>query len=246
MSASARFRTNGHRRPAVGFYLMVLSVSMILMITGLSALLAVRIQRRGAEDGNDFGAARLYAQSAIELGMHWIENDTTWRTSRGEGLWAVNQPIGEGSFTLEANDLGTNNLLESSAETDSVLLTGTGFKGDARYKLQATVMPLIRGLDCLEVALDAGGDLTFSNTLTCDQTVSANGNIIATGGSGTSDLEAVGTIDPGGIVGTQTTISAPAHPAGLEHRVRLLRRPGQRNRDRHQPTTNSRRETQDI
>jgi hypothetical protein len=188
---------------------MVLSVSMILMITGLSALVASRIQRRGSEGGNDLGAASLYAQSAIDLGMYWIENDSAWRTSRGEGSWAVKQLIGQGSFSLEANDLGSTKLLEASADTDSVLLTGTGFKGQAEYKLQVTLTPYVRGLDCLEVALDAGVDLTFSSTLSCDHTVSANGNIIATGASGTSNLEALGTIDPGGIVGTQTTLSNP-------------------------------------
>ena len=80
---------------------------------------------------------------------------------------------------MEANDLGSNGLLEASADTDSVLLTGTGFKGDARYKLQVTLTPQLRGLDCLEVALDAGVDLTFSSTLTCNQTVSANDDIDA-------------------------------------------------------------------
>ncbi len=189
---------------------MVLSVSMILMIIGLSALLAVRIQRRGAEGGNDLGAASLYAQSAIELGMHWIESDSTWRTSRGEGYWAVNQPIGEGSFSLEANDLGSNKLLEASADTDSVLLTGTGFKSDARYKLQVTLTAQKQALSCLEVALHAGTIVDLdSATVQCNQTISANDSITAVGASGTSDLEAVNSITPGGIVGQQTTGITP-------------------------------------
>ncbi|MCH8878517.1 MAG: hypothetical protein IID34_01385 [Planctomycetes bacterium] len=210
MTASAPVRTNGHRRRGAGFYLMVLSVSTILMITGLSALLAVRIQRRGSEGGNDLVAASLYAQSAIDLGMHWIENDPTWRTSRGEGFWAVKQLIGEGSFTLEANDLGNNKLLEDSADTDSVLLTGTGFNSDARYKLQVTLAPQLNSLSCLEVGLHVGTDVIFNvGTVQSDQTISANNSIDGTDATGNADLEAVVSVIPGGIVGTQTTGIAP-------------------------------------
>ncbi|MCZ6654255.1 MAG: hypothetical protein O7D91_14660, partial [Planctomycetota bacterium] len=192
MTASAPVRTNGHRQRGAGFYLMVLSVSTILMITGLSALLAVRIQRRGSEGGNDLVAASLYAQSAIDLGMHWIENDPTWRTSRGEGFWAVKQLIGEGSFSLEANDLGSNKLLEASADTDSVLLTGTGYNSDARYELQVTLTPRLNALSCLEVGLHVGTDVIFNvGTVQSDQTISANDSIDGTDATGNADLEAV-------------------------------------------------------
>ena len=210
MTASAPVRTNRHRRRGAGFYLMVLSVSTILMITGLSALLAVRIQRRGSEGGNDLVAASLYAQSAIDLGMHWIENDPTWRTSRGEGFWAVKQLIGDGSFTLEANDLGSKKLLEDSADTDSVLLTGTGFNSDARYKLQVTLAPQLNSLSCLEVGLHVGKDVIFKiGTIQSDQTISANNSIDGTDATGNADLQAVVSVIPGGIVGTQTTGITP-------------------------------------
>lgn len=210
MSASVPVITNGYRRRAAGFYLLVLSVSMILMTVGLSALLAVRIQRRGAEGGNDSGAASLYAQSAIELGMHWIESDSAWRTSLGEGSWAFKQPIGAGYFTLEANDLGSKNLLQDSADTDSVLLTGTGVQGDARYMLQVTLTPQILGLTCLEVAMHANNDIMFkSGTIQSDQILSANNSIDGTNATGSADLEAVGSVIPGGIVGNQTSGITP-------------------------------------
>ncbi len=199
-------RSSRHLRRG-SIYMAVLSAALIVTVIGLSSIAVVRVQRRAAEGTSDFSQARLYAQSGVEMGLLWIDTDPDWRNTYPNGEWVSNVPIGNGRFSLEGIDPGDGDLTNS--DMDPLLLTGIGFKGDARYKLQVTLMPQLRGLDCLEVALDAGGDLTFSSTLTCDQTVSANDDILGSDASGTSDLEAVDQIDPGAIVGTQTTLSMP-------------------------------------
>ncbi len=191
-------------------YVMTLGATTAVVVIGLAAVTALRVERRTVKQLLAFTEARLYAQSAIELGIHWIENDSTWRTSRGEGFWTVNQPIGQGSFTLEANDLGSNGLLESSADTDSVLLTGIGMQGDARYKLQVTLTAEVPPLTCLEVALHAGVGIQNENSTTVqsNQIISANDWFENLGSNVNvyADVEAVNSIiGAGGIFHGSTT-----------------------------------------
>jgi hypothetical protein len=182
---------------------LVLSSALIVSVIGLSALLAMRVQRLRAADTNDLAQARLYAQAAIEMGLHWIESDPNWRDSWPNGVWATDVPAGDGTFTLEGTDPDALPLNDDPNEP--LTLTGTGVAGEARYKLQVALTAQLRGLGCLEVALHVAGGVNLNAmTLTCNQTVSTNNSIMASTATGTSDLEAVGTIDPGAIVGTQT------------------------------------------
>jgi hypothetical protein len=175
-------------------YVAVLSAALIVSVIGLSALAAVRVQRLGAEGTNDLVAARFYARSAIEMGLHWIRSDPNWRDNRPNGVWAANVPIGNESFTLEGTDpdaLPLNNDLN-----EPLVLTGIGVKGDARYKLQVTLVPESQALTCLEVALHAGADLVFDGGgLQSDQTISTNLSASQIGTAPiVADVEAVNTI----------------------------------------------------
>ncbi len=106
---------------------------MTVAVIGLAALMALRIEHRTVETGGDFAQARIYAQSAIEMGFFWIADDPNWRQNRPTtGVWVVDRPIGNGTFTLEAYDTEPNN---------SIILIGTGMQDEARYKLQVTVIP---------------------------------------------------------------------------------------------------------
>ncbi|UCC29162.1 MAG: hypothetical protein JSU86_13280 [Phycisphaerales bacterium] len=131
---------NDHNRRRRGsVYVVVLGVAMIVTVIGLSALAVVRIERRSLVGGTDFGQARLYAHSAIEMGFFWIRDDPTWRDNRPSGVWVEDQLIGDGTFTLEVKDPDDNNL--KTEPNNFIVLTGTGVRGDARFKLQVTVVP---------------------------------------------------------------------------------------------------------
>ena len=126
------------RRRATAYLVVLVSASMVTMV-GLSALVAHRIQLRMAEQDSGLAEARFYARSAIEMGLFWIANDPDWRDNRVSGVWATDIPIGNGTFSLEGIDPGDNNLQDSAS--DLLVLTGTGMKGPARYKLEVTLKP---------------------------------------------------------------------------------------------------------
>lgn len=133
-----RNQRTSRRRGSI--YVVVLGVSMTVAVIGLAALLALRIEHRTVETGGDFAQTRLYAQSAIEMGFFWIADDPEWRNNRPTtGVWVVDLPIGNGTFTLEAYDPEDDNL--QAEPNNSFVLIGTGMQGEARYKLQVTVIP---------------------------------------------------------------------------------------------------------
>ena len=133
--ASARSRA-GSRRGSV--YLIVLSVSMIVLVIGLSGLMVSRIEQRSASAVSDMTHARLHALAAVEMGMFEIEEyPSSWRDRFDAGILPTDMPLGNGTLTLKVTDPADNNLTNN--ETDPVLFTGIGIEGAARHKLQVTI-----------------------------------------------------------------------------------------------------------
>lgn len=189
-------------------YIIVLGTSVMLTVIGLSALMLVRIERRSIEMGGDFTQARFHAQSAVELALWQVEKLPAWRTSFANGPWRVNQPIGTGTYAIEGRDPIDGDL--SNNVTDPVELTAIGYQGDARYKLQVTLTPRIRGFSCLEAALHANRTLAFDGTtLQCDQVISSNDTVTASTSTINSDVEAVTAITGTTYNGTNTTPITP-------------------------------------
>ena len=145
MKRSAAKRNSRRRRASI--YVVVLGTSMAVMTIGLSALMAARIERRSVAGGTDFAQARLYAQTAIEMGFLWINNDADWRNNRANGVWVAEQPCGGGKFTLEVVDPDDDDLVIEP--NDFVDLTGTGKCGEATYKLRVTIVPRNGGYEIL-------------------------------------------------------------------------------------------------
>ncbi len=192
------------RRRRGSIYPAVLAYASLVTIIGLSALLALRVQRRACEGEIDFSQARLHARSAIELGMWAIENDTAWRTTLSSGVWVKDRSIGSGTYTLEGVDPNDDNLADS--DLHPLVLTGTGAEGDARHKTQVRLEPVIKPLDCLGVSLHAGANLKFDTAiLRSDQTISANGRVDSTNSMIVAGVEAVTSINGTQYTGTTTT-----------------------------------------
>ncbi len=131
---SARSRA-GARRGSV--YLLVLGVSMIVLVIGLSGLLVSRIEQRSASAVSDMTQARLHALAAIEMGMFLIEADPNWRETFKAGVLPTDMPLGNGTLTLQAADPVDGDLTNNTV--DPVLFTGIGIDGGARHKLQVTI-----------------------------------------------------------------------------------------------------------
>ena len=102
-----------NRRGSV--YILILSASLLVAVIGISALTTARIQHRAAAGTDDLAEARGYARSALEIALQNISADPNWRTTYGNSNWPTNQPIGSGTYTIEAvdpqdGDVTTGNL----------------------------------------------------------------------------------------------------------------------------------------
>ncbi len=125
-------RKHRHRRRGSS-YVFFMGTAMIVTIIGLSALMAVRIQRRGAEGSNGLAAARFYAQSAIEHGFAMINQNPDWRTDLTSGFWITEQVLHGGTHSLEATFIDDG---DAKLENDDLVLTGTGVHGPASHRTQ--------------------------------------------------------------------------------------------------------------
>ena len=195
-------RTHQNRRGSV--YLIVLGAAMIVAVLGMSGLLLLRVQRRNVESTIDTAKARHYAQTAIEMGLYHIENDDNWRSTNSNGVWINAQAIDDGAFTLEGIDPVDGNLTDD--DTDTLVLTGIGASGNARQKIQTTLVPEIWGLDCLKSALHVHSIIGFNGaTVQADQTISTNGFVWSASSTINANVEAGTSISGSTYNGTKTT-----------------------------------------
>ncbi len=116
-------------------YVLFLITAMIVTLIGMSAVLAIRIQRRIAQTTQGIIQARHHAQSAIELGFAMINQDPDWRTNLGTGPWITDQSMGSGTISLDATLLDQG---DADPDNDSVILIGTGVQDQAIHKTQVT------------------------------------------------------------------------------------------------------------
>jgi hypothetical protein len=145
-----------------GVYISVLGAAMLVSLIGLTALAAVRLERVSIATTADAEQARLYAQSAVELGAQLVQNDPLWRTTRTSGVWIADRRIGDGRFTLEGIDPIDGNFL--NRPTDPLLLRATATRGRARQVVQARLDARGEPLNVLETALYATGDVRIRGT----------------------------------------------------------------------------------
>ena len=119
-------------------YILVLSVSMIVAVVGISGLMVSRIEHRSASASSDMTAARAHAVTAVEMGLFAIEADPlNWRESFDLGNLPTDMPIAGGTLTLLATDPVDADLTNNAV--DQVLFTAIGVDGAARHKLQVTI-----------------------------------------------------------------------------------------------------------
>jgi hypothetical protein len=139
---------------------MVLASSMILTTIGLGALLAIRVQRRSIRMTHNMAEARLHAQSAIELGLLFVQTNPNWRSAWSNGTWIAEQSLGNGTYSLKGEDPDDGDLADS--EYDPLVLTGIGACGIARHQTQVTLVPVIMPLEALNTCMHTSGLLKIT------------------------------------------------------------------------------------
>jgi hypothetical protein len=194
----------GNRRRGGSIYLHVLASSLLIVVLGLGALAAVRLQMRSARLARDGAEARACAVSAIEVGLLQIKQNPAWRTAWPDGVWWNNKELGAGQFTLQGTDPGDGVLSDSAYEP--LVLTGIGTRGSATHLAQVTLVPNIKPLAALGTCLCASGLVKVD----ASRRITAIGACIATNGQLDNDsvidgsAEAQSTDHTGTTTGTLT------------------------------------------
>lgn len=211
----SRVPSHSHRtRSRASVYILTLGSTTAVVVIGLATITLLRIERRNIQQTADSAEARLYAQSAIDLGLRIINTDMTWRLTRLQGPWTVSAPIGRGTYSLDAVDALDGDFSNNSE--DHVLLTGTGIvpgsetTGDAQYSLQAELQPTVPpGMDSLASAIHTRNVFIANSTVNVDALISSNAIVnITTSGVVNGDVEAVNTITVSGVLTGNATEGA--------------------------------------
>lgn len=188
-------------------YLHVLASSLLVMVIGLGALAAVRVQMRSACLTRDGAEARLGALSAIELGLLYVRQDADWRSTRPNGAWLQDQPLGAGRFTLQGVDPLDNTLTDSPYEP--LVLTGIGVRGIARHMVQVTLVPAVEPLEALNTCLHSSGLIQIK----AGKQITAVGAPISTNGQLNNDGTLDGDAEVQSVNHTGTITGTLAMPA---------------------------------
>jgi len=191
------------RRRRGSTYVLVLGVSTLVVTMAAGAIAVARIQARRSRTMHDVAHACLYADAAVEMGRFLIKQDPDWRDHYSSGVWFKGISFASGAGSLEVIDPTDGNL--ANDELHPVVLTGTGTRRDAVRNTRVTLIARAQGYGCLEAALHADNDLKFNAaTVQCDQTVSANNSVDASGADVWADAEAAGDVSGGTYHGTIT------------------------------------------
>jgi hypothetical protein len=154
-----RFNHSSRRRYSYrgSAYIAVLGVSLMVIVLAVGGIMAARVQARASSTNGDVAAARLAAQSGLELARLWIAQDPNWRTSRPSGTWASNLAVGDGSVSIDVIDPVDGNL--TNRPHDPVQLTATGTKGQATHVLRITLNAKPTPMPILQYAMASGAGL---------------------------------------------------------------------------------------
>jgi hypothetical protein len=205
--------------PRGAAYVMVLSVSLIVAVLCLSALLLTRLGSSAASTTTDWQRARLLASSALEHALLEITAaieaggaaSVDWRSGYTDGETAADVALGGGRFDWHLTDATGDGILTDDP-LEPLLLVARGHAGGACYTLSLGLESgpdLDRGLGCLESGLHASAIALEGGVLFSDHRVSSNGDVVAAAAEVHAAVEAVGPITGGTFHGP----TAPAQPA---------------------------------
>ncbi len=201
--------TRRHPRRRGSVYVLVLVVSMIVTVIGLSAIMVLRIQRRSFEGHNDATVAKNYAQSAIDIAMLQIMLDTNWRQTYTHNTWVADQAIDRGTFKWKLVDAVDTDLNNNTIDPTNLVVWG--MVGQTAQKVSVRLEPIGSALSCLTAAAHAHGNISTGafDTFTITGARLSTNAVLDNDGIINGDVDANSTVGTGTINGTVDT-AAPA------------------------------------
>lgn len=200
-------RTRCPARRRGGIYIAVLGTAMVVSLIGLASVATLRSQRSTVTLTSDAAKARCFAQSAAQIGMQLIASDANWRQNHTSGAWVTNQTIDDGRLSLSVTDPLDGNL--ANRPTDSVIIQGTGMRGNATQMIQATMVATGTPIDALAMAIHTGGELhiTGGNTLTLTGAPASTNGSLRDDGTVAGDAQCLTATKPANVTGTLTLLA---------------------------------------
>jgi len=193
-------------------YMLILSISMLITVIGLSSITLSRIATRKRAGQIDMVTAQYLARSAIDYTLLLIDDayqldNVNWRQWFTSDAESAPIPASGGTFTWMVVDPDT---LFDDDPRDSFTVIGKGVHRDAVYTIsvdvQATEGAGAPALNCLEVGIAAGDLKLFGGTVNSDQTIHSNDDSqTGTGSQVNADVEAVNQITGSGYNSSTTT-----------------------------------------
>lgn len=210
MSRTGKYRcghTLRHGNRSGTIYIAVLGAATIVMILGLSGLTAVRIKTRIARSEGQIRQARIFAHSAVQLGLFHIQRDADWRNTFSNDTWIPS--IYEGhKLSWKIVDEQDGNLADDP--TEPVRVHGKGVRGST-VQLLSVVLEVTKPdpIEPLRTAVHSDAELHVKR----DASLTVTGAPASSNGKFQNDGMVLGSVEAthqagGGIVTDIMTISA--------------------------------------
>lgn len=210
MRAKTRRSVRARRGSA---YILILAVSVILTVIGLSAAAIARVETRSVRDQGHWAEAQQLAFSAAEHALTRIAETPSWRTAfRGK---ATEVSFAGGTFRWELVDKADGDLADNPQDPFDILATGS--MGQTVYRLDLRCAVTGEALAALKTAVHSGKRIDVQSNrwlIATGAPVSTNGEL-KTGNRlarVTGDVEADSVSGRGRIDGK---VSVPAPPKEL-------------------------------
>ncbi len=110
-------------------YVAVLSTSLVVLVIGMSALLATRVEHRTMVGAQYAVAADLLARSYVDVVTYRLCSNTNWRSDYTSDDWSAGEVADDATLAFMLSDERDGDLANNS--TDPVRLYGAAHVGDA-------------------------------------------------------------------------------------------------------------------
>ncbi|HZN65567.1 MAG TPA: carbohydrate binding domain-containing protein [Tepidisphaeraceae bacterium] len=120
-------------------YAVVMGMSIIVALIGLSTIAVSRINLRSTAVVGESGEAELLALSAVEHATSVVNSNPSWRTDFTHNVEIPSVQLGRGIFTWKLRDEIDGNL--SGGGLQPVNVVGYGFVGPARRAFSVQLLP---------------------------------------------------------------------------------------------------------
>ncbi len=195
-----------HRRGSI--YVLVLLVSLIVLVSGLGAVMISRANVRATTATRDWSDAGAAARSGLEYALAVMNTSTSWRSDASSGTPIGPMRMGRAAVSIEIVDEADGNLANDASQPVRVYSAAQVGSSSRVYSMLAAPASTV-GLDVLRCAVHTAGTLTVSGNavvsggpLSCAQSLSNSATL-------TSDIE-TSTLSSSGFINGYVKTGMPA------------------------------------